>query len=397
MKTKYKSAGLQKNVTKNKIAIVTNCCDDWGGSEELWARSIPYLQEKGIKIMVLKDRVNIKHTRVVELINKNVVFKELDLDFKKNTTGKLLFKVWKKLRHEKNTNQLHVNLANYLRSFKPNLVVIAQGINFDGLGYANICALHQIPYIVVSQKAVEFYWPPAHERSVMIKTFQGAKKCFFVSHHNKQLTEEQFGMRFTNASVIYNPVKIAVTPIAYPPADEGYRLACIARLFVIDKGQDMLLRILAQKKWQDRPLTVAFIGTGVDEEGLRSMTALLKIKNIEFKGYVEDMQNAWLDYHALVLPSRSEGLPLVVLEAMAAGRPVIVTKAGGNTELVEDGKTGFIGEANVDAFDQTLERAWQQRDRWECMGKEAIEFILTQIPKSPEAVFAKNLTDLLYE
>ncbi|HYE53796.1 MAG TPA: glycosyltransferase family 4 protein [Chitinophagaceae bacterium] len=377
-----------------QLAIVTNCCDDWGGSEELWARSIPYLQESGAKVTVLKDRINRKHPRYAELSQKGVQLQELDMIAKRKRPVRLVMKTWKKLRGI--DNHMQKRFERFLKSKRPNLVLISQGINFDGLVYAHSCAEMKIPYVIVSQKAVEFYWPGNGDRAFMTRAFQQAKQCFFVSQQNRQLTEEQFGIRFNNASLVYNPVKITVGKIPYPQG-EPYRLACVARLFIIDKAQDILLRIFAQPKWRERPVQVSLIGTGTDEQGLKAMAKLLDVTNVVFTGHVNDMEQVWKEHHALVLPSRSEGLPLAVLEAMAAGRTVIATRAGGTQEIVEDGKTGFIGEATFESFEATLERAWSNRHNWEQMGEQAIHTIREKIPVSPENDFAKELMKILYE
>ena len=57
----------------------------------------------------------------------------------------------------------------------------------------------------------------------------------------------------------------------------------------------------------------------------------------------------WAEHHALVLPSRFEGMPLVVVEAMLCGRPCIVTDVGGNAELIRDGINGFLAKAPTGA------------------------------------------------
>ncbi|MCH5597636.1 glycosyltransferase [Niabella ginsengisoli] len=189
----------------------------------------------------------------------------------------------------------------------------------------------------------------------MIETFKKAKKCYFVSNHNKQLTEEQFGFRFSNAEVVWNPVKITKNPIPYPDTKSGFRLACVGRLFIIDKGQDILLRILSKEPWSSRPVKISFVGTGHDEEGIKALTQLLNITNVEYLGHQKNIEDIWKKHHALVLPSRSEGMALSVLEAMAAARTVITTIAGGHADIIEHGKTGFI----ADATEKILLKQWK--------------------------------------
>ena len=64
--------------TNNKrILFFTTSEGDWGGSEELWAASIPYLQLNNIEVIVLKKRINRNHQKFVELHNWNVKLVDL--------------------------------------------------------------------------------------------------------------------------------------------------------------------------------------------------------------------------------------------------------------------------------------------------------------------------------
>lgn len=386
----------RKPAAKKKIAIVTCCLDDWGGSEELWWKAAIYLQEQGIDVMILKAKINSNHPKFIELSERGILLRELDSLRNRSLAEKLFIKTWNKLRSSY-PNYSKLILEKHLKNFQPDHVLISQGINFDGLMYADCCRLLPVSFSIVSHKAVEFYWPQSYERELMKTAFQKAEKCFFVSKHNQQLTEEQFGFRFQNAQVVRNPVTFKKGIVSYPHHKNGFKLACIGRLFIIDKGQDILLRVLAQQKWKERPLTVSFIGTGADEAGLKEMAALLNVSNVEFRGHVDNVEELWKEYHALVLPSRSEGLPLVILEAMAAGRMVITTNAGGNKEIIQEEKTGFIGEVNFSSFDAVLDKAWQHREGWEEMGRNAFQYAIDHIPETPEIDFANTLTKLIYE
>ncbi len=384
------------------ILIASTCYIDWGGSEELWAKAALLLQSNGFQVVVYKSKINRSHPEFKKLSDKGIQLEDWYSVFSlPNRTYKKIIRGSKKIFRRAPTNALlknHTDAAfiHTMHKYKPALAVIAQGINFDGLHHGYQCLFEHIPYVVICQKAVDFYWPPTGERSFMIKALQHAKKCFFVSQHNQRLTEEQFGLRLANSEIIYNPVKVS-HKIPYPALSGGYKLACIARLFLLDKGQDILLRILSKQKWKERPLTVSFIGSGDDLDGLQEMAKLLHITNILFTGQINDIEKIWLEHHMLVLPSRSEGLPLSLVEAMAAGRPVIVTDAGGNAELVEEGITGFIGHINEASLDQAMERAWDKREHWETMGNRAAEFISQAIPKNPEHDFAKRLNEIIHE
>lgn len=387
---------------KKKIAIVTCCLEDWGGSEELWARGIPYLLASGItQITVYKNKIDPTHPEFVSLLEQNVNLKELSPKAKpiKSAYSKVIDSVlkigdklgvatyqWNRPAHQ---------LFKQLTKAKPDFVIVSQGINFDGLVFANQCLLLNIPYLIVSHKAVNFFWPAEGDRSYMRETLVKAEQCLFVSQHNKELTEEQFGIRLKNSSIVINPVKTKVNPLPYPSISQGIKLACIGRLFVIDKGQDILLRILQQDKWKNRSISVSFIGKGPDKDALIDMAKLLGVNNVSFGGYQEGLETIWHEHHALIVPSRSEGLPLTIIEAMSLGRIVIATNAGGNAEVLQEAVTGFIGEADEKDFEKAMESAWAKRDEWERMGIDAAQHITKIIPENPAAIFANLIINIL--
>lgn len=386
----------------NRVVIMTSCSENWGGSEELWAKSIPGLMAAGYSITVCKPEIPFGHAKFIELDKMGVTFQELypaAHSWRKRLTRRIQHELWKRAhRNSKLPGCVrHGSIQafeNYLRQAKPALVIVSQGINFDGLAFAYPCLKLAIPYVIIAQKAVDFYWPLPDDRRLMKQILQAAKRCFFVSQHNLRITEEQFGIRLKNGEVIFNPVKIT-GPIPYPSTQSGYRICCIARLFILDKGQDMLLRVLSQEKWKQRPVHVTFVGEGIDKEALIEMADLLGVRNITFVGHTPHIDEVWRKHHALVLPSRSEGLPLTIMEAMMAGRPVITTDAGGNAELLEDNVSGYIAQPFETSLDGAMERAWQHRIRWEDVGKNASQHVKSVVPPSPEILFGKKILNLI--
>jgi glycosyltransferase involved in cell wall biosynthesis len=94
------------------------------------------------------------------------------------------------------------------------------------------------------------------------------------------------------------------------------------------------------------------------------------------------------------MPSRSEALPIALIEAMVCGRTAAVTDVGGISEWVEDGRTGFIAEAaTVKSFSAALERAWAQSSALETMGNEARAAALKKIDPQP----GKTLLNMMRE
>ncbi|MGV3762428.1 glycosyltransferase family 4 protein [Parapedobacter sp.] len=398
MRTKFNAQSAN-----DMIAIVSTCEDSWGGSEELWFRSIGFIQSKGLQVTVFKKKIPGGQYQFDLLNEKGVLLKSLLPDERRK---KGIFRQFgaafsnnKSVRGSGSNKErpwfLHGNdVENFeaeIKNLRPRLVIISQAINFDGLGYGYVCHVYNIPYVIVCHKAVDFYWPEPGDRATMRQVFQHARACYFVSAHNKRLTEEQFGLRLPHGEVIFNPIKVS-KKIPFPASHAtGWKLCCIGRLFVLDKGQDMLLRVLSRPKWKERRLHVSFVGSGRDEVGLKEMADFLELTNVSFLGQIQDMEEVWKHHHALILPSRSEGLPLTIVEAMIAGRPTIATDAGGNAELLADGVNGFIAQPNEDSIDTTLERAWIRREYWETLGANASNHIASVLPKFPEKNFVDDL------
>ena len=94
------------------------------------------------------------------------------------------------------------------------------------------------------------------------------------------------------------------------------------------------------------PSTVFLIaGRGECETALREQARSLGIDaQVRFLGFRQDVPALLAICDVFVLPSLSEGLSIAILEAMAAARPVVTTRVGGNPELVVDGETGVLVE-----------------------------------------------------
>jgi glycosyltransferase involved in cell wall biosynthesis len=112
------------------------------------------------------------------------------------------------------------------------------------------------------------------------------------------------------------------------------------------KGVDVLFEAikLLETKY-DRKLKVAIVGDGSLNEELKGIAERLNIsESVEFLGVRKDINDLMRKSKIFVLPSRWEGLPMVILEVMALGMPAVATKVGGIPEVIEDGKDGILVE-----------------------------------------------------
>lgn len=95
------------------------------------------------------------------------------------------------------------------------------------------------------------------------------------------------------------------------------------------------------------------------------------------------------------MPSRFEGLPLAMVEAMLCARTVVATDVAGHSEVIEDGLTGFLAASpTVPALLEALERLWVKRAEVEEMGQVAARRIRQLVPPDPIATFSGKLRQL---
>ena len=117
---------------------------------------------------------------------------------------------------------------------------------------------------------------------------------------------------------------------------------------------------------------------------------------VTFAGYVERVEDIWAQNHVLVMPSRFEGLPLAMVEAVLCGRPVVATDVAGHSEIIKDGVTGFLADApTVTSMAKALERMWERRYDLQVMGEAGAKNIRICVPADPAQAFGKKLQALL--
>jgi glycosyltransferase involved in cell wall biosynthesis len=368
---------------KKYLFIMANEGHMWGGSEPLWSLAAEHLVRRGNEVRVSvkdwgKPVPQIEHLRSVGC----QIFYRRPLSFASRLIRKIL--------------PLPPSAHSHVRSVgkDADLLVISQGSNTDGLEWMEGAKAAGYRYAAIAQSAVVYWWPSDGHAERLAQSYESASAAYFVSQANLELSRRQFGSSLRNAKVVRNPFNVrydACPP--WPTSPEGeLALACVGRLDVISKAQDVLLQVLGLPHWQERKVRLSLFGEGPNERGLRRIAEQLKLNNVDFRGQSNDVEEIWRQHHALVLPSRFEGMPLTVVEAMLCGRPCIVTDVGGNRELVRDGINGFIAKApTVELLDDAMNRAWENRGRLREMGEIAARDVRHWVSPDPGGDLAREL------
>jgi len=160
----------------------------------------------------------------------------------------------------------------------------------------------------------------------------------------------RFARLGANVRVIHNAVLPEPAPAGGPPDNRlGEILPSLVRpiLAVVgrlspEKGVDVFLDACAELMRAGTPFSALIAGDGPDAPRLHEQARQLRLGNVHFLGTVSNIAALYRAIDLLVLPSRSEGLPNVVLEALGADRPVLCTRVGAVPEVLEDALAGVI-------------------------------------------------------
>jgi glycosyltransferase involved in cell wall biosynthesis len=139
--------------------------------------------------------------------------------------------------------------------------------------------------------------------------------------------------------------------------DGRFAVGWVGRMTAVKRGDDVLegFRLLRERGVE---ATLCLVGDGPDRPHLEQKAHELGIaRDTLFLGYQEDVAPLYAAFDALVLPSGNEGTPVSVIEALAAGRPVVATRVGGVPDVVRDGEDGYLVDAG--ATDALAERLAQ--------------------------------------
>ena len=227
----------------------------------------------------------------------------------------------------------------------------------------------------------------------LTKLIENAAGVVTVSDYAVRLLQERFPSNSAKIRRVYNGVDLA----RYQPSDFGSSppaIVSIGRL-IEKKGFSELITSCALLRARDRDFFCSIIGEGPLEESLRAqITANGLEKSVELTGPLTQTQIAARLGRAtlFVLPCRREAdggmdnLPTVIMEAMAAGLPVISTPLGGIPEMVEPGVNGeLVPERNPEVLGVAMEGLLTDTGRARSLGNRGREIALARNFRSRRA------------
>ncbi len=344
-----------------KIGILSSCEGyAWAGSEENWAWLAEAALAAGHQVMLGADWQVARSPQVKALKQRGLRVVE------RRRRQPMRLYLWK----ERWLPDMRGMLA-----FQPDVLFLNAGspLDFCQLPFLHpFCGRFDVPKVLgITFNSDLLAFPHREAIESFYATIDGV---IFVSEQNRHLLARQLPGRVPETRLIRNVSRLSLdAPLPFPTLQDGVRMACVARFDTLWKGHDMLLEALAAPKWRERRWSLRLYGTGPDEAYVRRLVAFYDLAGrVEFCGWVPEVRTMWQDNHLLVMAARGEGLPLAAIEAMMCGRPAVLTPVGGNAEIIEHGRNGFLADAaNELCLGRALEQAWQAQSRWAEMGAAA--------------------------
>lgn len=250
------------------------------------------------------------------------------------------------------------------------------------------------------QQIAYFHGVTSEDRKVRIynavdrQVLKRLERVIAVSERTKELLVEM-GVLPERITVVPNAIDDAslTSENQFEVRPEGPARIVAAGRFSYEKGFDLLLQALAIVKKSTSSFHVDLYGLGPEEAKLRKMVQKLALADVvEFRGFVEDLLPALRRADFLVMPSRSEGMPVTVLEAWSQRLGLIATGVGGVPEIVTDGANGLlVASEDVEALAGKITWALANRAKMREFGSAGFELVKEKYTYSRQAELLREI------
>ena len=277
-----------------------------------------------------------------------------------------------------------------IRAFTPDAIILNQGGTFDVPRDPSAGRLEELlcsgPRLLVVCHGNDHAIPLGAHRASAVRVFEAAVRVCFVSSRMVELAERQLAAPIARAAIVRNPVRAPEGGPPPLPPGEGLRISVIARLDA-NKCVESMLEALRAEPWPSRDWSLEIAGEGPLREYLGDLARFYGLESrVRFLGHQASVAPVLARANLVALTSRSEGLPLSLLEGALAGRALLATDVGGVSDLVVEGVTGFLAEAPTAPPRRggaAAERAWASLKEFGSIGAEARRHAAAFVDPSP--------------
>jgi len=289
------------------------------------------------------------------------------------------------------------NLARQLRQDAPDVLHTHNpGVHHYG---ALAAWMARVPVVVNTRHGPATSFGRAYQERYYRTVMPLTDRVVFVCEDSMRYLVDQRGLPGRKASVIVNGIEL--DPFLEQPAAPGsasprIRFGSVGRMVPV-KAHSILIDAFAQVARRLPDAELRIVGGGPLEADLREHARKAGLNGrLRVEGLNHRIADFLRDLDIFVLSSTSEGLPLVILEAMAAGLPIVSTRVGGVPEVATEGAVAYLcTPGSADQLAEAMYRAATNPDL-ASMGKTAREiavakFGLSQMWNSYETIYTESL------
>jgi glycosyltransferase involved in cell wall biosynthesis len=354
-----------------RIGIVSTVGDcSWAGSEEMWKLFAIEALHRGHSVAAALQTPIAQSEELAEFrALGGVVFAYDPLNrYTSRTVSRGLYSRFRRLKQ-----------------WNPDIVCISghPAVSYRDRDIYRLLNAHTGPRTFIIQGNADWFISGQAERDALRALYRSARRIICVSRNNAELLQRQLTSTLP-ITILPNPIRTRLEcPLPWPADSEQLRFATVGRYETFGKCQDAVLQALATYEWRERNWRLDLFGSGSDGRYIQDVIRYFDLGDrVTLCGFERDFVKMWTDHHLHILISRGEGLALALIESMFCGRPAVVTRTGGNHELVRDNEDGFVSAGeDPEIIGEALERAWINRQRWPEMGEAAFQRTNEWIPR----------------
>jgi len=314
------------------------------GAERVLALIANELCERGNDVYILTDPNDVKYPLKAE-----ITILDAYLNSRKYAVNSTIGKIKRQIAYNCG---FYKTLRKYVEEINPDHVV-----SFMGFFIWQLLPFRHKYRITISEHS-------AMDRSInRMRNFEKQKLAerFYCQTVLTQADKDYLGSKRSNVVVMNNPLSFE------PISEERYEKSFDRRHNILFcgsldryriKGLDNMIRAFALATYRCPDLKLDIAGNGGEESmgKMRQLATDLRVADaVNFLGFKEDVAAEMESHSMLVVPSRSEGFGMVVIEAMASGCPVISYALSGPSEIIKDGVDGILVEnQNIDKLAEAI-------------------------------------------
>jgi len=379
---------------KMKLAFYSSIGIPWGGSEVLWTDAALKALNQNHEILISVFDWPQQHSRINELkkngariIYRRTFFPSIFERFKKKVLN-IFLKTGNKYTYHEYFNEFNADHIFFNLSGGDEIAI-------DRNDLFVFIKQTKIPYSVFYHSLSTKKYLNEEESSNFRFVLNKSSNNFFTSDMQIELLKNQLNCTINNAMILNHPLREIYFEKDIVIKDH-VDLGIIGSLITRWKGQDIVINILSKEKWRNLKFTLNIYGDGPDKEDLIMLIKNKGLKNkVRIHEYVDDVNKIFSENDLILIPSKQDSGPIVLFEAMLAGKPVVGSNMGAIPDYLKTGYNGILSTGiDEDAFELAFELALKNKTKWRSWGLNSRDYLINNYDFNPSQtllnIIAKN-------